>query len=56
MYVYDNPHSISWAYLSVTRKKGMSTLIAAFGLAHIAGPEARQNSDIISGSSSKVQV
>jgi len=47
--IYDNKHGTSRAYLSVARKNGKSALIAGILLAHIAGPEARQNSQIISG-------
>jgi|TARA_X000000950_G_scaffold252733_1_gene315107 phage terminase large subunit-like protein len=48
LHVFDNPHGTSRAYLSVTRKSGKSALIAAILLAHLIGPEARQNSQIIS--------
>lgn len=53
--VYDNPKGTSRAYLSVGRKNGKSALIAAVLLAHIVGPEARQNSQIISGARSREQ-
>ena len=53
--VYDNPKGTSRAYLSVARKNGKSALIAGILLAHIAGPEARQNSQIISGARSRDQ-
>ena len=53
--VYDNPKGTSRAYLSVGRKNGKSALIAAILLAHIVGPEARQNSQIISGARSREQ-
>ena len=53
--VYDNPHGTSRAYLSVARKNGKSALIAAAVLAHIVGPEAKQNSQIISGARSRDQ-
>jgi phage terminase large subunit-like protein len=53
--VYDNPHGTSRAYLSVGRKNGKSALIGAIILAHIVGPEARQNSQIISGARSRDQ-
>ena len=43
------------AYLSVARKNGKSALIAAILLAHLVGPEARQNSQIISGARSRDQ-
>lgn len=53
--VYDNPKGTGRAYLSVARKNGKSALIAAVLLAHIVGPEARQNSQIISGARSRDQ-
>jgi phage terminase large subunit-like protein len=53
--IYDNPQGTSRAYLSVARKNGKSALIAGILLAHIVGPEARQNSQIISGARSRDQ-
>ena len=53
--VYDNPKGTSRAYLSVARKNGKSALIAGILLAHIAGPEAQTNSQIISGARSRDQ-
>ena len=53
--IYDNKHGTSPAYLSVARKNGKSALIAGILLAHIVGPEARQNSQIISGARSRDQ-
>ena len=53
--VYDNPAGKSGAYLSVARKNGKSALIAAIVLAHLVGPEAQQNSQIISGARSRDQ-
>ena len=53
--IYDNPKGTGRAYLSVARKNGKSALIAAILLAHIVGPEARQNSQIISGARSRDQ-
>jgi phage terminase large subunit-like protein len=53
--IYDNPKGTSRAYLSVGRKNGKSALIAAILLAHIVGPEARQNSQIVSGARSREQ-
>ena len=53
--IYDNPAGTSRAYLSVARKNGKSALIAAILLAHIAGPEAKINSQIISGARSRDQ-
>jgi phage terminase large subunit-like protein len=53
--VYDNPHGTRRAILSIARKNGKSGLIAAIVLAHIAGPEARTNSQIVSGAQSRDQ-
>lgn len=53
--VYDNPAGTSRAYLSIARKNGKSALIAAIALAHIVGPEAKLNSQIISGARSREQ-
>ena len=41
--IYDNPVGTKRAYLSIARKNGKSALIAAIALAHIVGPEAKQN-------------
>ena len=51
--LFDNPHGTSCAYLSIARKNGKSALIAAVMLAHLVGPEAKQNSQIISGARSR---
>lgn len=53
--IYDNPLGTRRAYLSLARKNGKSGLIAGLLLAHIAGPEAVQNSQIISGAMSRDQ-
>lgn len=53
--IYDNPAGTRRAYLSIARKNGKSGLIAGLLLAHIAGPEAVQNSQIISGARSRDQ-
>lgn len=53
--VYDNPNGTRRAILSIARKNGKSGLIAALVLAHIAGPEARTNSQIVSGAQSRDQ-
>ena len=53
--IYDNPKGTSRAYLSVGRKNGKSALIAGIVLAHLVGPEARENSQIISGARSRDQ-
>lgn len=53
--VYDNPEGTSRAYLSIARKNGKTALIAALVLAHVVGPEARLNSQVISGARSRDQ-
>ena len=53
--IYDNPEGTRKAYLSIARKNGKSGLIAAILLAHICGPEAVQNSQIVSGAMSRDQ-
>jgi phage terminase large subunit-like protein len=53
--IYDNKHSTKRAYLSISRKNGKSGLIACLLLAHIAGPEAKHNSQIVSGARSRDQ-
>lgn len=53
--VYDNPHGTHTGILSIGRKNGKSALIAGLLLAHIAGPEAVRNSQIVSGARSKKQ-
>jgi len=53
--VYDNPAGTRRAILGIARKNGKSALIAALMLAHICGPEAKKNSQIISGAMSRDQ-
>lgn len=53
--VYDNPHGTRRAYLAIARKNGKSSLIACLMLAHLVGPEAVQNSQIVSGARSRDQ-
>lgn len=53
--VYDNPKGTSRAYLSIARKNAKTATIASMALAHIAGPEAVLNSQIISGARSRDQ-
>lgn len=43
------------AYLSIARKNGKTALIAALVLAHLVGPEAVRNSQIVSGARSRDQ-
>ncbi|APO98582.1 terminase [Xanthomonas perforans] len=53
--VYDNPADTRRAYLSIGRKNGKTGLIAALLLAHLVGPEAKQNAQIVSGAMSRDQ-
>lgn len=53
--VYDNPNTTSRAILSIARKNGKTALIAGIVLAHVAGPEAVLNSQIVSGAMSREQ-
>jgi phage terminase large subunit-like protein len=53
--VYDNPHGTRRAILSMARKGGKTALTAALVLVHTVGPEARQNSSIVSGAMSRDQ-
>jgi phage terminase large subunit-like protein len=53
--VYDNPHGTRRAYLSVGRKNGKTALIACLLLAHLVGPEAKLNGQLVSGALSRDQ-
>lgn len=53
--VYDNTVGTSRAILSIARKNGKTGLIAGILLAHLVGPEAVQNSQIVSGAMSREQ-
>jgi phage terminase large subunit-like protein len=53
--VYDNKVRTRLAILSMARKNGKTALIAALCLAHIVGPEARLNSQLVSGAMSRDQ-
>lgn len=53
--VYDNPRGTRRGFLSIARKNAKTATIACLLLAHIAGPEARLNSRIISGAMSRDQ-
>ena len=53
--VYDNAAGTRRAILSVARKNGKSGAIAGLLLAHLVGPEAKQNSQIVSGAMSRDQ-
>lgn len=53
--VYDNPIGTRRAYLSMARKNSKTATIACLVLAHLVGPEAVQNSQIVSGAMSRDQ-
>ena len=53
--IYDNSAGTRRAYLSIARKNGKTGLIAALVLAHLVGPVAKLNSQIISGARSRDQ-
>ena len=53
--IYGNPAGTRRAILSIARKNGKSGLIAGLLLAHLVGPEAKQNSQIVSGAMSRDQ-
>lgn len=53
--IYDNPFGTRRAYLSIARKNGKTGLIAGIVLAHLVGPEARMNTQIVSGAQSRDQ-
>lgn len=52
---YDNPAGTRRAYLSVGRKNGKTALIACLLLAHLVGPEAKLNAQLVSGALSREQ-
>lgn len=53
--VYDNPAGTDTAYLSIARKNAKTATIAMIVLTHLVGPEAIQNSEIMSGARSRDQ-
>lgn len=53
--VYDNPKGTRRGILSIARKNGKSAVIASLVLAHLVGPVARQNAQIVSGARSRDQ-
>lgn len=53
--IYNEEVNIRKAILSIARKNGKTGLIAGIVLAHLVGPEAKQNSQIISGARSRDQ-
>lgn len=53
--IYDNPAGTDTALLSIARKNGKTALISGILLAHLVGPVAVQNSQIVSGAMSREQ-
>lgn len=53
--IYDNPRGTRRAYLAIARKNGKSALIACLLLAHLVGPEAKLNAQLVSGARSREQ-
>jgi phage terminase large subunit-like protein len=53
--VYDNPAGTRRAYLSIARKNAKTATIACLVLAHLVGPVAVPNSQIVSGARSRDQ-
>ena len=53
--IYDNKHGTRRAILGIARKNGKSALIAGLMLAHICGPMAKLNSQVVSGAMSRDQ-
>jgi phage terminase large subunit-like protein len=53
--VYGGNRKVRRAYLSIARKNGKSALIACLVLAHLVGPLAVQNSQIVCGARSQKQ-
>lgn len=53
--VYDNPKGTRRGFLSIGRKNGKTALIAGILLAHVCGPEAVLNTQIVSGALSREQ-
>lgn len=51
--VYDNPFGTKLGILSMPRKNGKTAIISTLLLAHLVGPEAKQNSQLCSGAQSK---
>lgn len=53
--IYDNPHGTRRAILSFGRKNGKTALVSFILLLHLAGPEARPNSQLFSAAQSRDQ-
>jgi phage terminase large subunit-like protein len=53
--VYSDTRKVRRAILSMAKKNGKTALIAILLLAHLVGPEAKQNTQIVSGALSREQ-
>src|SRR5688500_3316332 len=53
--IYDNPDGTRRAIISVGRKNAKSALASFLLLLHVAGPEAKQNSQLFSAAQSREQ-
>lgn len=53
--IYDNPHGTELAILSIARKNAKTAIIACIVLLHLIGPEAKRNSELMSGAMSRDQ-
>jgi len=53
--IYDSDPQVRRAYLAIARKNGKTALIACLLLAHLVGPEAQPNTQIVSGARSRDQ-
>jgi phage terminase large subunit-like protein len=53
--VYDNPDGTRRGILSTAKKNGKTSLVAALALAHVVGPEAIPNSQVVSGAMAREQ-
>jgi phage terminase large subunit-like protein len=53
--IYDNPNGTDTGILSIARKNAKTGTIAFILLIHLVGPEAKQNSRIVSGAMSRDQ-
>jgi phage terminase large subunit-like protein len=53
--VYDNPVGTHTGILSIARKNGKSAVVAGLCLAHLIGPEAKRNTQLVSGAQSRDQ-
>jgi phage terminase large subunit-like protein len=53
--IYDNPHGTRMAIVSFGKKNAKTTLAAFLLLLHLSGPEAKQNSQLVSTAQSRDQ-